>query len=114
MAEQDATTEQQPQDVAARWSGLDGALRSRAMRLLHEEQQRTVVELGRQIMEKEVEIAVALTKARAAEELNLPERKAAILADELAPREKDLVELRRKGREERELLDAYERLGKGI
>ncbi len=101
-------------DVTREWDSLEAGQKSRAMRFLHEEQQKMVVEIGRQIMEMEVEIAIALTRARALYDMNRAERSAEIVEQEVQPRRRQLQELRKRYVEERDLLETYEKLGKGL
>ena len=116
MAEQETTTvaAEELQDPEKEWEALDAGLKSRAMRTVHEEQQKLVVELGRQVMEKQTEIAIAIAKAKAAAELNREEEKQAIMQNELMPRRRELQDLQDRARMERELLDTYEKLGRGV
>ena len=101
-------------DIDKRWEEMDPGAKARAMRNLHEEQQKLVVDVGRQIMEKQVDIAVAITKVRAMKEMNQPARAEEIMEQELRPREAELEDLKRLAGEGRALLDTYERMGRGI
>ncbi len=116
MTEQEAgsSAEVDLRDADQQWEGLEAGLRSRAMRAVYEEQQKLVVDLGRSIMEKQTEIAIAVAKMKAAADLKRDVEKQSIVEDELIPRRKELQELQARIKSERELLDAYEQLGKGI
>lgn len=101
-------------DADKQWEDLDAGLKARAMRTLHEEQQKLVVELGRNIMEKQTEIAVAVAKAKAVSDMGRGDLKTEIVDSELTPRHRELAELVTRMKVERDLLDTYEKLGKGI
>jgi len=101
-------------DANQQWEELDAGLKARAMRTLHEEQQKLVVELGRGIMDKQTEIAVAVAKAKAVSDMGRDDLKKEIVENELAPKHKELAEMHVRMRTERDLLDTYEKLGKGI
>lgn len=116
MAEQerDIPTAEQLADANQQWEALDAGLKARAMRTLHEEQQKLVVDLGRTIMDKQTEIAVAVAKAKAVSDMGREDLKQEIVQTELLPRHKELAEIQQRMKVERDLLDTYEKLGKGI
>ncbi len=116
MAEQEtaAPPDAGGDDPLKKWDETDAGLKSRAMRNVHEEQQKLVVDLGRQIMDKQAEIAMAKARARAAAGLSRTEEVQRIVTEELRPLEREREELAERVRGERELLDEYERLGKGL
>ena len=84
------------------------------MRTLHEEQQKTVVDLGRRIMDIQTEIAISVARAKALADLSRTEEQRRIWDGEVLPKREEMQELQRRVKEERELLDAYEAMGKGI
>ena len=101
-------------DLEKQWLELDPGVKARAMRQIHEDQQKLVVDMGRLIMEKQTEIAVALAKAKAESDRNREDRKLEVIRNELQPRRAELEDLRKRAGEERDLLDTFERMGKGI
>ena len=101
-------------DIAQMWEHLPAGLKARAMRSVYDDQQKIVVELQRLVMEKGGEIAVSVARARAAEELKQDERKTQIIETELVPKRKELDELQQRVAQNRELLDAFSTIGKGI
>lgn len=101
-------------DANRQWEALDSGLKSRAMRAVYEDQQKLVVDLGRTIMEKQTAIAIAVARLKAVSDLDRGDQKQAIIETELVPLHKELAEIQVRIKEERELLDTYEKLGKGI
>lgn len=116
MAEEELTipTVAALSDATKQWEDLDAGLKARAMRTLHEEQQKLVVELGRGIMDKQTEIAVSVARAKAVSDMGRDDLKKEIVENELAPRHRELAEMQARMKTERDLLDTYEKLGKGI
>lgn len=101
-------------DVDQAWENLSAGLKAGAMRYLYEEQQKLVIELQRQIMEKSAEIARGIVRAKAAQELKQDDVREQIIETELVPKQREVEELERQADEGRQLLDAFSRIGRGI
>lgn len=108
------TSAPEPGSPQYEWQELDAGLKARAMRSVHEEQQKLVVDLGRRIMDIQTEVAVSIARVKAYADLNRAEEQRRIWDTEVVPKREELVDLQRRVKEERELLDAYEAMGKGI
>lgn len=116
MAEEETTviTTLPADDLAGRWDRLDSGTKAKAMRTVHEDQQKKVIELQRMRMEKEVEYAEALVRARGAEELQQNELKEQLVKEQLEPIVEEIRALSRQIQDSNDMLNAFERIGKGI
>lgn len=117
MVEEQAAQESPPKDSTdpvELWEHLLPGLKSGAMRHVYEEQQKLVVELNRQRMEKEVEFAVSVVRARAAQELHDRDQMNKIIVEEVNPKREEIRELSKRVEYESKLLDTFSQLGKGI
>jgi len=103
-----------PDDIRASWDGLEPGPKARAMRTVYEEQQKLVTELQRQHMEMGTDIAIAVVKARAAEELGKAQERDHIIETEVKPKIQEQQHLGRQIQEATQLLNAYVTVGKGI
>lgn len=101
-------------DPHEEWQILDPGLKARAMKSIHEEQQKLVVDLGRKIMDMQTTIAISVARAKALADINRSEEQQKVWNTEVVPKREELQDLRRQVKEERDLLDAYEAMGKGI
>lgn len=101
-------------DIEQLWEHLEPGLKAAAMRTAYDEQQKLVIELQRQSMEKGVEIAIAVARARAALELQQEEVKNALIETELIPKQAEWEQLEQQITRERAMLDAFQRIGRGI
>lgn len=103
-----------PDDIRSAWDGLEPGPKARAMRSVYEEQQKLVTELQRQHMEMGTDIAIAIAKARAAEELGRGADRDRIIEGEVKPKIREQQELGSQIQEAIQLLNAYVTIGKGI
>ena len=103
-----------PNDVEQQWLNLAPGPKASALRGLYEEQQKLVVELQRMQMQKGAEIAAAIVRARAAQELDQPELKQEIADKEIVPKRQELKDLEAQIAKETKLLEAYSTIGRGI
>lgn len=117
MAEEEMVQTQTPLDmhnVDQMWERLGEGLKARAMRDIHEEQQKLVVDLQRQAMELGVEIASCVVRAKAAQEMAQEDVKIRIIEQELIPKQQELQVLDKRVETERALLETYSKIGRGI
>ena len=105
---------QDPQAVRALWERMERGLKSKAMREAYETQERRVTELQREQMAIQEEVAMAIVRARAYEEMQQPERTEEIRSAEIAPRLERLDLLASEIDAANELLQAYQTIGRGI
>ncbi|GEM_PF-6969157 len=96
------------------WELLSAGLKSRAMRYVFEEQQKLVVELQRQRMEMEAELAVGIVRARAAQDMNRDDLLQKIISEDILPKRDQLREMATRVEYETQLLNAVSQIGKGI
>ena len=96
------------------WDHLSAGLKARAMRYVFEEQQKLVTETQRLIMEKGAEIAIAVVRAKAAQDMGQEELKNQIVDTEVVTKRQELEDMERKRVQEQALLDAFTKIGKGI
>lgn len=101
-------------DVEQQWANLSPGPKASALRNLYEEQQKLVVELQRLAMQKGAEIAGAIVRARAAQELQQEESKKLIVEQEIIPKRVELKDMEQQIKKETELLEAYTKIGRGI
>ena len=96
------------------WEHLSAGLKARAMRTVYEDQQKLVIELQRQLMEKGAEYAVGVVHARAAHQMQEESLLQEIVDTEVLPKRKEIEELDKRLAHERELLEVYTKIGSGI
>jgi len=96
------------------WEHLSAGLKARAMRTVYEDQQKLVIELQRQLMETGAEYAVGVVHARAAQEMQQEALLQEIVDTEVLPKHKEIEALDKRLTHERQVLEVYTKIGKGI
>lgn len=110
MAEGGAET----QDVQSLWERMERGLKAKAMREVYENQEKLVTELQREQMALNQEVAMAIVRARAYEELQQLDRSEQLTTEEIGPRLSRLQELGDQIDAANELLQAFQTIGRGI
>ena len=96
------------------WEHLSAGLKARAMRYVFEEQQKLVTETQRLLMEKGAEIAIAVVRAKAAQDMGQEELKNKLVETEVIPKRQELEEMEVKRVQEQAVLEEFMKIGKGI
>ena len=102
------------QDVQSLWERMERGLKAKAMREVYENQEKLVTELQREQMALNQEVAMAIVRARAYEELQQLDRSEKLRTEEIAPRLARLSELSDEIDGANGLLQAFQTIGRGI
>ena len=96
------------------WDSVSAGPKAQAMRYVYEEQQKLVTETQRLIMEKSAEYAIAVLRAKAAQDMGQEELKNQIVETEIVTKRQEIEDMERKRVQDQALLDAFMKIGKGI
>lgn len=96
------------------WELLSAGLKSRAMRYVFEEQQKLIIELQRQRMEIEAELAIGIVRARAAQDMNQENLMQQIISETVLPKRDEIRAMVKRIEYENQLLNTFSQIGKGI